>query len=67
MTDERFEQRGAFVVAVYCGVYPEERGTHAIRTYLPQEPLTYFSEADPFYEDFTFGQQYRTRPGILGI
>jgi hypothetical protein len=48
MTDERFEQNMAFVVAVYCGVYPEVRGTHAIHTYLPQEPLTYFSEAIPF-------------------
>jgi hypothetical protein len=44
---ERFEQRMAFVVAVYCGVYPEERGTHVTCTYLPQEPLTYFSEAGP--------------------
>jgi hypothetical protein len=41
MTDERFEQRIAFVVAVYCYA-------HAIRTYLPQEQLTYFSEAGPF-------------------
>jgi hypothetical protein len=38
---ERFEQNMAFVVAVYCYA-------HAIRTYLPQEPLTYFSEAGPF-------------------
>jgi len=38
---ESFEQRMAFVVAVYCYA-------HAIRTYLPQEPLTYFSEAGPY-------------------
>ena len=33
----------ALVVAVYCYA-------HALRTYLRQEPLTYFSEAGPFYE-----------------
>ena len=38
---ERLEQRRTFVVAVYCYA-------HAIRTYLPQEPLTYFSEAGPY-------------------
>ena len=38
---ESFEQRMAFLVAVYCYA-------HAIRTYLPQEPLTYFSEAGPY-------------------
>jgi hypothetical protein len=38
---ERVEQRMAFVVAVYCYA-------HAIHTYLPQEPLTYFSEAGPY-------------------
>jgi hypothetical protein len=49
MTDERFKQSMAFVVAVYCYA-------HAIRTYLPQEPLTYFSEDDPYLENFTFGK-----------
>jgi len=38
---DRFEQRMKLVVAVYCY-------THAIRTYLRQEPLTYFSNAGPF-------------------
>jgi hypothetical protein len=40
---ESLVQIKAFVVAVYCYA-------HAIRTYLRQEPLTYFSEAGPFYE-----------------
>jgi len=31
----------AFVVAMYCYA-------HAMRTYLRQEPLTYFSNAGPF-------------------
>jgi len=31
----------AFVIAVYCY-------THAFRTYLRQEPLSYFSYAGPF-------------------
>jgi hypothetical protein len=44
---ESFGQRIAFVVAVYCYA-------HAIRTYLPQEPLTYFSEAGHYLEIFTF-------------
>jgi len=35
---DRFEQRMKLVVAVYCY-------THAFRTYLRQEPLTYFSNA----------------------
>jgi hypothetical protein len=38
---DRFEQRMKLVVAVYCYA-------HAIRTYLRQEPLTYFSNAGPF-------------------
>jgi hypothetical protein len=45
---ERLMQIKAFVVAVYCIVYPEVRGTHAIRTYLRQEPLSYFFYASPF-------------------
>jgi len=40
---ESLVQIKAFVVAVYCYA-------HAIRTYLRQEPLTYFSEAGPLYE-----------------
>jgi len=35
-------QNKASVVAVYYRVYPEVRGTHAFRTYLHQEPLSYF-------------------------
>jgi len=42
---ERLGRIYAFVVAVYCYA-------HAIRTYLRQEPLTYFSNAAPFYENF---------------
>ena len=38
---ERFIQIQTFVVAVYCYA-------HAIRTYLRQESLTYFSNANPF-------------------
>ncbi len=38
---ERWHKFMAFVVAVYCYA-------HAIRTYLRQEPLTYFSNAGPF-------------------
>ena len=38
---ERLVQIQVFVVAVYCYA-------HAIRTYLRQEPLTYFSNATPF-------------------
>ena len=38
---ERLAQNQAFVVAVYCYA-------HAIRTYLRQEPLSYFSNAGPF-------------------
>ena len=64
MTDERFEQIMAFVVAVYCGVYPAWRGTF-YRTYLPQEPLTYFSEAGPFEDNSTFWETYGTRACIL--
>jgi hypothetical protein len=56
---ERFEQSMAFVVAVYCYA-------NAIRTYLPQEPLTYFSEAGPFYENFTFRQQHEQGMVFLG-
>ena len=37
---DRLVQSRAFVVAVYCYA-------HAIRTYLRQEPLTYFSNASP--------------------
>ena len=40
---ERLVQIKAFVVAVYCYA-------HAIRTYLRQEPLSYFSKAGPFYK-----------------
>jgi hypothetical protein len=47
---ESFEQGMAFVVAVYCYA-------HAIHTYLLQEPLTYFSEAGPYLENFTFDNQ----------
>jgi len=38
---ERLAQIQAFVVAVYCYA-------HAIRTYLCQEPLSYFPNAGPF-------------------
>ena len=38
---ERLVQIRTFVVAVYCYA-------HAIRTYLRQEPLSYFSNAGPF-------------------
>jgi hypothetical protein len=38
---ERYEQRMTFVVAVYCYA-------HAIRTYLRQEPLSYYYKAGPF-------------------
>jgi hypothetical protein len=41
---ERLVQIQAVIVAVYCYA-------HAIRTYLRQEPLTYFSNAGPFYEN----------------
>jgi hypothetical protein len=46
---ERFEQRIAFVVAVYCYA-------HAIHTYLLQEPLTYFSEASPYKQALLLGK-----------
>jgi hypothetical protein len=45
---ESFEQRIKFVVAVYCYA-------RAIRTYLRQEPLTYFSEAGRYQENAAFG------------
>ncbi|MFA5970702.1 MAG: hypothetical protein WC780_00005, partial [Lentimicrobiaceae bacterium] len=41
---ERFLQIQKFVVAVY----PRKMRGKAIRTYIRQEPLTYFSNADPF-------------------
>jgi hypothetical protein len=40
---EKLVQIQPFVVAVYCYA-------HAIRSYLRLEPLTYFSNAGPFYE-----------------
>jgi len=45
---ERLVQIQAFVVAVYCY-------THAIRTYLRQEPLMYFSNAGPLNNNYTEG------------
>jgi len=45
---ERFIQFLAFVVAVYCYA-------HAIRTYLRQEPLMYFSKAGPITKIYTYG------------
>jgi hypothetical protein len=43
---ERVEQIKTFVVAVYCYA-------HAIRTYLRQEPLSYFSKDSPSFESIT--------------
>jgi len=45
---ERLLQSQAFVVAVYCYA-------HAIRTYLLQEPLTYFSNAGSAKITFSYG------------
>ena len=56
---ERVEQRMAFVVAVYCYA-------HAIHTYLPQEPLKYFSEAGPNFENFTFDKHKEQGLTFLG-
>jgi len=50
---ERLLQIQAFVVAVYCLA-------HAIRTYLRQEPLTYFSNAGPFWENLLLWQHCGT-------
>jgi hypothetical protein len=50
---ERLAQIHTFIVAVYCYA-------HAFRTYLRQEPLTYFSEASPFYERLLFRHHCRT-------
>jgi len=46
---ERLVQIQAFVVAVYCYA-------HAIRTYLRQEPLSYFSNAGPAEDSLLFLQ-----------
>ena len=56
---ERFQQRMAFVVAVYCYA-------HASRTYLPQEPLTYFSEDGHYLEDFTYDKHTEQGLAFLG-
>jgi len=54
-------QNKASVVAIYCRVYPEVRGTHAFRTYLRQEPLSYFFMPVPtkkaFPNEIVFEQQ----------
>jgi len=47
-----------FVVAVYCYA-------PAIRTYLRQEPQSYFSYAVPFLENFHFGQHCGTWIWVL--
>ena len=49
----------AFVVAVYCYA-------HASRTYLPQEPLTYFSEDGHYLEDFTYDKHTEQGLAFLG-
>ena len=41
----------AFVVAVYCY-------THALRTYLCQEPLAHFSKAGPANTNFPCGKHF---------
>jgi len=55
---EGFVQIKTFVVAVYCYA-------HAIRTYLRQEPLSYFSKANPPIKvlplDITLEQQLGRR------
>ena len=48
---ERFEQILAFIVAVYCF-------THALRTYLCQEPLAHFSKAGPANTNFPCGKHF---------
>jgi hypothetical protein len=47
---EKFEQRMKLVVAVYCY-------TRACSTYLPEEPLTYFSDAGPYKENILVGNR----------
>jgi len=51
---ERFQQSRASVVAVYCYAL-------ALRSYLRQEPLTYFSEAGPCYGNLRFWAAFWSR------
>jgi hypothetical protein len=55
---DRLVQFRAFVVAVYCYA-------HAIRTYLRQEPLMYFSNAGPANINFPYGQYFGVRIWLM--
>ena len=56
---DRLVQSRAFVVAVYCYA-------HAIRTYLRQEPLMYFSNAGPSNTNFFCGEIFGATVWLMG-